>query len=389
MKKFLTLTSALSVLLLSSGVYAQTPPASSDFYLPASHNGKLPTAYAKPVADVRPETSSVSPVVSPMTPAPRPIEISTPTPQPVVPPPVGSQPIQNPVVGQQTVAPVPATAPANAVKSGPTLDELLNTEAFNQVKRSLLPANPDQINDFRQELDRTKQAVAGTDNGKTPHAVTRSVSLTLRPGEAAPMLRLFPGNATTLTFADSAGTSWPVQSVTVGNPTAYKAVEAGETNKTNMVVISPLQSYTKATNLVVTLLNHPVPIIFNMVTGTGDVDFRVDIGVKGRSPNTTTDSMTSSTPISATNDAVVQSFLDGTPPRGARKLKTSNRDVDAWTLNDVIYVRTQMELLSPLYVARSNISGIKVYTLIDQAPVLYLSQDGQQSFVTLEDKGAR
>src|SRR5690606_8094639 len=137
------------------------------------------------------------------------------------------------------------------------------------------------------------------------------------------------GNATTLTFSDLTGAPWPVMSVTVGNPTAYQANEAGEKGSTNMVVVSPLTNHAQANNLVVTLLGHPVPIIFTLETGKAEVDYRLDISIQHRGPNAAYD-IVASTSLPPTNDAAVQGFLDGVAPKGARKVATSSRDVEAW-----------------------------------------------------------
>ena len=247
--------------------------------------------------------------------------------------------------------------------------------------RGLLPMTNRQIQDFKGRADQTQRAVAQP--ATTPNPVSRSIVLSLKPGERPPTLRLFAGNATTLTFSDVTGSPWPVMSVTVGNPTAYQAQEAGEKGKTNMVVISPLAGHAVANNLVVTLLNSPVPIIFQLETGRDTVDYRLDVSLQVRGPNAAYD-IINQTSMAPTNDSTVQAFLDGTPPRGSRKVKTSSRDVEAWRLNDLVYVRTPLELMSPAYVARArNVSGTNLYTLVD-SPVLLVSQDGRMTQVTVE-----
>jgi intracellular multiplication protein IcmK len=206
--------------------------------------------------------------------------------------------------------------------------------------------------------------------------------LSLRAGEVAPTLHLAPGNATVLTFYDETGAAWPVMSVTVGNPTAYSAQEAGDKGKTNMVVISPISNFADA-NLVVTLVDYPVPVLFSLVTGDGTVDYRLDVGITSRGPNAQYD-IAQGSDLEPTNDPTMQSFVDGLPPKGSVKIDTTNPDVEAWRLGDMDYIRTPLELLSPAFIGRQmHPSGIKVYSITD-TPVLMFSQDGRMTMVELD-----
>jgi intracellular multiplication protein IcmK len=279
--------------------------------------------------------------------------------------------------GAQALAPPSHEAPATAAAQPPSPEDL----AFQQALQSLLPLSAPQVTKYKQSLDETQRAVAAP-VGAAPRPVTSSIPLSLKPGEKQPRLRLYPGNATTLTFSDVTGAPWPVMSVTTGNPNAYVAQEAGERGKTNMVVISPLTTHAVANNLVVTLVNHPVPVIFTLETGVAEVDYRLDVSIQARGPNAAYDIVGSST-LAPTSDRTVQALLDGVPPKGARKVSTSNGDVEAWKLNDLVYVRTPLELMSPAHVGRArNVSGTNVFTLID-APVLVFSQDGRLASVTI------
>jgi intracellular multiplication protein IcmK len=254
--------------------------------------------------------------------------------------------------------------------------------SFNQALRELLPLSQPQVRQFRQ--DATKIDREGRSPPMGPAQPTsRSVTLSLKPGERAPELRLAPGNASVLTFSDQTGAPWPVMSVTVGNPQAYGAQEAGEKGKTNMVVISPLQNYDVSANLIVTLVGYPVPVLFSLSTGSDHVDYRLDVGIQARGPNAAYD-ITATSSLQPTNDSTVQSFLDGVAPKGAHRVHTSESAVEAWRFQDMLYVRTSLELLSPAYVARArNVSGTNIYTLAD-SPVLIVSQDGRMASVDID-----
>lgn len=354
----LALLATVALASLPLAAHAQRGPA------PAPASSDLP----EQMTAVRPagatQAAAPGPVASPANLATIPPPATAPDPAPLVLP------------AAATPAPVPAAAPPPP--PAPTAAE----QAFQQVLQQLVPATPGMVRDFRGQVNAIGRAAAAPAAGAAPVARTRSIQLTLRPGEAMPQLRLYPGNASVLTFSDMTGAPWPVLSATVGNPAAYALAEAGERGRTNMVVVSPIQHHATVANLVVTLVGHPVPVIFSLATGGGDVDHRLDVGVRARGPNAVIDTIVSSS-LAPTNDSTVQSFVDGTPPRGARRLTTSNRDVEAWRLGDMVYVRTPLELLSPAYTARArSVSGTSVYTLVE-APVLLVSQDGRVSSVTV------
>ena len=255
--------------------------------------------------------------------------------------------------------------------------------AFQKALSQIMPLTNEMTQRVRRAEDEQQKIISMPASGRLANPISRSITLTLRPGEKPPVVHLAAGNATVLTFSDQTGASWPVTSVAVGNPQAYSAQEAGDKGKTNMIVVSPLTNY-GAANLIVTLSNMPVPVAFSLETGGDVVDYRLDVGVPGRGPNAQYD-IAGVTSLAPTNDLVVQGFLDGISPRGAEKLKTSRADIEAWKFKDMVYVRTQLELLSPAYIGRArNVSGVNVYT-ISNAPVIIVSLDGRMSSVMIEE----
>ena len=309
------------------------------------------------------------------------------------PPPVAWVPPANYTQGQQPYAPVPGYVPpgypgtyapqgylpAPVVPSPPPSQaDLSFQKAFSQIA----PLTNEMITTTRRAVDSQQKIMAEPPSGVHSNYVLRSISLTLRPGETPPAVHLSAGIATVLTFSDQTGSAWPVTSVAVGNPQAYTAQEAGDKGKTNMIVVSPLTNYGSA-NLIVTLSNMAVPVAFSLETGVKDVDYRLDVGVPGRGPNAQYD-IAGTTSMAPTNDSVVQAFLDGVGPKGSRKIKVSHSDVEAWKYQDMIYLRTPLELLSPAYIARArNVSGVNVYTLAD-TPVVIVSRDGRMTSVVID-----
>jgi len=307
-----------------------------------------------------------------------------------LPPPPPPSPVSASAEEPRLPDPVPLPAPDNPLTAiGPATalpDRAAEDEAFRTLLRSLAPMDEAQLRTLRRLLDRQALVLAEPPSGIAPRPMTRAVSLSLRPGEEIPRLRLFPGNATSITFSDVTGAPWPIQSVTVGNPQAFAASEAGERGRTNMLVVSPLTQRIVANNIVVALAGHPAPVVIGIEAGGEEVDFRVDVTVRARGPNAAPQIVQTSA-ISPTNDRVVQAFLDGVPPREAVSLQTNNRDVEVWRFAGRMYVRAPFEMMSPAYEARArNVSGVNVFTL-GETPVLLMSENGRMFQVMVRDAG--
>lgn len=267
-------------------------------------------------------------------------------------------------------SPESVLGPATALPDNPAA-----AQAWRQLLQQLFPLTPEQVRALRDSADRQARAIAEPVAGPLRPA-TRALSLRLAPGEALPRLRLHPGNATTLVFSDATGAPWPVRALTLGNPQAFAASIVGEEGISNIVVISPLVPRIAGANLVVALAEHPVPLVFAIEGGDADVDYRVDVTVQARGPRAVS-AVAERSAVAPTRDAALQAFLDGTPPREARTVPTSTRDIEAWLHQGRLVVRSRQELVSPAYEARArHVSGVTVY-MLDPAPVLLVSDQGR------------
>ena len=282
-------------------------------------------------------------------------------------------------------APAPAAAPAVPVagvaQASPALGPKASSgksrrdENFESALKALMPVTPDQIRQYRREDDKIKREMVVPVNPGRP--VSRAVRVTLRPGEQPPVVRVQPGIVSSLTFSDTTGQPWPVLSVVTGNPSVYVAQAAGEEGKTNIIVLSAIASHVPG-NLAVTLVGHPVPVLLQLEQDNPETDYRLDVRMDARGPNAAQEIVGVSS-LAPTNDSTMIKFLDGAPPPGARKLHTSSPDVEVWRFEDIQYVRTRGEMLSPAYTARSNnVAGVNVYLMAD-APVLLVSSGGRTS----------
>jgi intracellular multiplication protein IcmK len=304
-----------------------------------------------------------------------PLPQTTGAPRPVI---GGLEDLTLPPSAGQAAVPPPVAAPAATAAGGSQASRTPEDEAFENAVKNLVPLTPDQIKEFRRRQDEARRAQSLPLTPVRP--ITRTISLTLKPGEPTPIIRVAAQRVTTLTFVDVTGKPWPVLSVATGDPTTLEAKSAGPQNETNIITLSPIK-YQGATNVAVTLTKYPVPIVMTVTTGESEVDYRVDVRVGARGPNAIAD-VIGAGGLAPTNDQTLIGFIDGTPPRGAEKVATSSRDVEAWIFDKMMYVRTNLELLSPAYLQKSSgNAGVNVYQLVE-APVLIVSRDGQMASVT-------
>jgi intracellular multiplication protein IcmK len=261
----------------------------------------------------------------------------------------------------------------------------LNPEqrAFMEAMQSVIPMTPDQIELFKKRYYDSQVAKNRNVNGDIS-PISRSIDLSLVPGEDLPVVRMSPGNVTTITFSDRNGNPWPVLSVTSGDGSSFSAETAGQEGDTNILVVNPLKNWASS-NMVVTLVGHPVPILMTLDSRENSVvDYRLDVRIDKRGPNSD-DTIIEDYQLPSTNDSTMLSFLDGVPPESAEKMETSHSSVSAWVYNDEMYIRTNGKILSPAYTSKSsNVSGVSIFVL-QQSPVIILSKDGVMQNVTIQN----
>jgi len=98
-------------------------------------------------------------------------------------------------------------------------------------------------------------------------------------------------------------------------------------------------------NLAVRLRGLNTPVMLTLIPGQKAVDYRVDLRIQGFGPNAKSMPMEEGIPPSA-NDVLLH-VLEGVPPAGSQRLTVSGGDARAWTINDRMYVRTNLTILSP------------------------------------------
>jgi intracellular multiplication protein IcmK len=261
----------------------------------------------------------------------------------------------------------------------PTVRKRVN-KAFNDFEQSQLTTG--QVKRLKKQNLQNSEASMSPYNS-TPKPVTRTLMIDLSPGVNAPILRLSSGSLTSIVFSSLNGDPWYIENVKLNRNMFSDGANAGDTNPTNVLTLEPLRPIAQG-NVSVMLKGLSTPVIFSLSSGQKEVDFRVDVKISGRNPDATT-KVSYEERIPSIDDNVPY-FLDGVPPKQAKKLRVVGGDVEAWELNNSMYIRTNADVQYPAYYssARST-SGLAVYRFDQIYHSVTLLQNGRAYTVMIEN----
>jgi intracellular multiplication protein IcmK len=252
------------------------------------------------------------------------------------------------------------------VNEGEVVDDL----AFKQVEEQLFPLTPEQIIRLKQKYHTSEFAQASS-AGTPPKPTATSQFVNLSPGSTPPVIRLSQGFVSSLVFLDSTGAPWPITAYDLGDPTAFN-IQWDRTGNTLMIQATKLYTYG---NLAVKLSGLNTPVMLTLIPGQKAVDYRVDLRIQGAGPNAKSLPMEDGIPPAASD--LLLHVLEGVPPDGSTRLTVSGGDARAWLLDDRMFVRTNLTVLSPGWIgSMTSADGMHAYEM-QKAPVLLVSWHGK------------
>jgi intracellular multiplication protein IcmK len=279
------------------------------------------------------------------------------------PPPSESVPVAKAMILEREPPPAPGQPQKSAA-------ELQRDQAFGMLIDDVLPMSPEQITKIHKYYDKTLQAKA-TPANSSPTPNIRSERVSIEPGSETPVIRLAAGFVTSINFSDSSGAAWPLTAYSIGDPQTFNIQWD---HKSHTIFIQSMKPYAHG-NLAVRLWGLDTPVMLTLVSGQKNVDFRVDLQVAGRGPDAKP--VIIEAPTAASVNPLLMNILDGVPPRGSIKLHISGGPAEAWKVDNKIYFRTKLTLLSPAWVASvSSPDGTHVYELM-LTPSILASQNGK------------
>lgn len=259
----------------------------------------------------------------------------------------------------------PAEPPVTVSKN-----EVIEHLAFEGLKSQLFPLSPEEIVHLKQ-LYHTNEFAQESPVGTPPKPTATSQFVNLSPGSTPPVIRLSQGFVSSLVFLDSTGAPWPISAYDLGDPAAFN-IQWDKTSNTLMIQSNKLYTYG---NLAVRLRGLNTPVMLTLIPGQKAVDYRVDLRVQGYGPNAKNMPLEEGLPPSA-NDLLLN-VLDGVPPPGSKRLVVSGGDARAWLLDEHMYVRTNLTILSPGWIgSMTSADGMHAYEM-QKSPVLLVSWHGK------------
>lgn len=289
-------------------------------------------------------------------------------------PPPAAQGTQNkgtapaPQVAQATQPQNPGPVDTQVISQ--TDSEIIDNKAFKDMTKSLYPLSPEQIVHLKQTYHTSEYAQAST-AGTPPKPTATSQFVNLSPGSTPPVIRLSQGFVSSLVFLDSTGAPWPISAYDLGDPSSFN-IQWDKTSNTLMIQAIKLYNYG---NLAVRLRGLNTPVMLTLIPGQKAVDYRVDLRVQGYGPNAKNLPLEEGIPPSASD--LLLHVLDGVPPAGSQRLVVSGGDARAWLSNEKMYVRTNLTILSPGWLASmTSADGMHAYEM-QRSPVLLVSWHGK------------
>ncbi|MGB6976520.1 MAG: DotH/IcmK family type IV secretion protein [Gammaproteobacteria bacterium] len=299
---------------------------------------------------------------------------------PVVTAPPPQPPYTTLVAAPQTTpsaAPQPVNPPSPPPQPLPVADvgSNLSDEAFANIAKSALPLSPGQIRTLHLLFDANQRAAAEYP-GTPPKPTSTSVIVNLSPGATPPVIRLTSGFITSMVFLDSTGAPWPIKAYSIGDSKAFNVVWDKESNT---LLVQAITQY-KVGNLAVILQGLNTPVMITLIPGQQAVDYRVDLRIPGLGPN----AIPTQIGLPGVGSPYLLNVLDGIPPPGSKQLNVTGGDADIWLLNNRIYVRTRLTILSPGWVSTlSSADGTHAYEMVP-APLILASYHGKVVKLTIE-----
>lgn len=282
----------------------------------------------------------------------------------------GANQMQGMNTGVPTALPAGLPNSVNAPLIRRDRDELTPLERTMNILNT--PDN--RIKELRQELYNKGKLLNET--AVPPAKPVNSVLVaSLSPGATSPVVRLTKGRTSAIMVTDSTGKPWPIMNFDGLSDENFVLNRLdGSASEGYMLSVTPLAQFASG-NLVLVLKDLPSPLVIEFITAQAEVDVKTEIRVQAIGPNAVIQSLAMPESI----NPQLLSLLQGVAPDNAKALTTSTNSVQAWLVNDQMYVRTRYRISSPMPIdLTSSPDGTFAYKMPVSPVVLYSAGLGKR-----------
>lgn len=235
---------------------------------------------------------------------------------------------------------------------------------FNQALEAVAPLTSEEIRNLRGKTTENDKAIIAPTQTVVPRI--SALTIDLSPGASLPLVRTAVNYPSSLSFIDSTGAPWKLGAAPfTGSPnfTTFWIPNSP------VMVIYANKPYVSA-NVTVYLEGLSVPVVLTVTSGEPDskatvwtVDSRLDARIPRRGPA----ALASAAPERriGLHDNILQAFLDGVPPKEARRLKATGSvpETTVWQFGDDLYVRSRADLRDEFEATLSSADGTHLWRL--------------------------
>lgn len=261
------------------------------------------------------------------------------------------------------------------------VEKITRDTAYDAAINGLMPLRPEEIRRMLMHYKESREAAEERIGGvPTPEVAVETVSLD--PGSKPPIVKLSPGHVTSINILDITGQPWPIENVSWGGDFEVISPQEGG----HVIKISPLAAHTVG-NLSVQLVTLKTPVTFTLLTYLDTVQYRFDARIPEYGPYADMPIIDQGITTVA-GDGALTTVLQGIIPTGATRMTVTGVDgrTTVYRYENATYVRTPLSLLSPGWSkSASSADGTTVY-VVENAPVLLLSDRGKMVRAIVEDK---
>lgn len=246
---------------------------------------------------------------------------------------------------------------------------------FEESLRQMMPLNDGQIHEFRERSDKRERALLPV----SPGLASRTVRVSLEPGQKPVSVHTTANVATSLVFHDSTGQPWPITSVTNGAPSFFQVLRP-ELPEGNLLNVMPTQGYATST-IVVTLEKRDVPLVIRLESDSvrgpeRKADALVLFQMAHHGPRANVPLVKD---FKETANSTMLSFLDRVPPKNSVRLQMNpaSDELLGWEFEGKHYLRSLNALVWPAWSAVINGAGnVKCYEVMPTSRVM-ISKNGE------------